>query len=74
MTLDLHERITVDKAQCGGRACIRHLRIRVCDILSLLAAGESHEQILIDYPFLEKNDIYAALAYAADLMEKTTVA
>lgn len=69
MRLDLHERISVDKAQCGGRACIRHLRFRVCDILSLLAADESHEQILIDCPFLEEDDIYAALAYAARLMK-----
>ncbi|OEZ60057.1 DUF433 domain-containing protein [Duganella sp. HH105] len=72
MKLDLHERITVDKAQCGGRACIRHLRFRVCDILNLLAAGESHEQILVDYPFLEEDDIYAALAYTARLMENTS--
>jgi uncharacterized protein (DUF433 family) len=72
MKLDLLDRVTVDKAQCGGRACIRHLRMRVCDILSLLAAGESYEEILIDYPFLEKDDIYAALAYAAELTENTS--
>lgn len=64
MTPNLLERITMDGAQCGGKACIRHLRLRVYDILSLLASGESHEQILFDYPFLERNDIYAALIYA----------
>lgn len=59
------ERITVDPAQCGGRPCIRGLRIRVSDILELLAAGESREQILADYPYLEAEDITAALLYAA---------
>ena len=61
----LLDRITVDPAQCGGRPCIRGLRIRVVDILELLAAGESHEQILADYPYLEPADIVASLQYAA---------
>ena len=59
------ERITVNADQCGGRPCIRGLRIRVSDILELLAAGESREQILADYPYLETEDITAALLYAA---------
>ncbi len=59
------ERITVDPAQCGGRPCIRGLRIRVSDILELLAAGETSEQILSEYPYLEAADITAALLYAA---------
>ena len=59
------ERITVDPEQCGGRPCIRGLRVRVSDILELLAAGESREQILADYPYLEAEDITAALLYAA---------
>ena len=59
------DRITFDTAQCGGRPCIRHLRIRVKDVLDLLAAGASHEEILTDYPYLEPEDISAALAYAA---------
>jgi uncharacterized protein (DUF433 family) len=59
------ERITVDPTRCGGRPCIRSLRIRVSDILELLAAGESREQILSDYPYLEPDDITAALLYAA---------
>lgn len=59
------ERITVNPDQCGGRPCIRGLRIRVSDILELLAAGETREQILADYPYLESEDITAALLYAA---------
>lgn len=59
------ERITVDPAQCGGRPCIRGMRIRVSDILELLAAGESREQILADCPYLDAEDITATLLYAA---------
>jgi uncharacterized protein (DUF433 family) len=57
-------RITSNPAQCGGRPCIRDMRIRVIDILDLLAAGNSSEQILSDYPDLERGDITAALQYA----------
>jgi uncharacterized protein (DUF433 family) len=59
------ERITIDPEQCGGRACIRGMRIRVKDILDLLAAGVAQETILRDYPYLELEDIQAALEYAA---------
>jgi uncharacterized protein (DUF433 family) len=58
-------RITVDPEQCGGRPCIRGLRIRVKDILDLLAAGASREEILSDYPVLEPEDVTAALELAA---------
>lgn len=58
-------RITVDDAQCGGRPCIRGLRIRVTDILDLLSAGASYDEILEDYPYLEREDILAAIEYAA---------
>ncbi len=61
---ELH-RITINPEQCGGRPCIRGMRIRVKDILDLLAAGASHEEILEDYPYLEPGDITAALEYAA---------
>lgn len=61
---ELH-RITVDPDQCAGRPCLRGLRIRVQDILELLASGASHEEILADYPLLEAGDIAAALQYAA---------
>ena len=59
------ERITVDPQVCGGRPCIRGLRIRVSDILDMLAAGASRADILRDYPYLEDEDITAALEYAA---------
>lgn len=59
------ERITVNAGQCGGRPCIRGLRVRVSDVLELLAAGETREQILLDYPYLETEDITAVLLYAA---------
>lgn len=58
-------RITVNPNQCGGRPCIRGMRIRVKDILDLFAAGVSREEILQDYPYLENDDITAALEYAA---------
>lgn len=59
------ERITIEPGKCGGRPCIRGLRIRVKDVLALLAAGASHQEILEDYPDLEEADILAALSYAA---------
>jgi uncharacterized protein (DUF433 family) len=58
-------RITVEEGKCGGRPCIRGYRMRVTDVLQLLAAGASFEEILADYPFLEREDIYAAIEYAA---------
>jgi uncharacterized protein (DUF433 family) len=58
-------RITINPHQCGGRPCIRGLRIRVRDVLDLLAAGVSRQAILEDYPYLEEADITAALEYAA---------
>jgi uncharacterized protein (DUF433 family) len=61
---ELH-RITMRPEQCGGRPCIRGLRVRVKDILDLLASGASREEILTDYPYLESGDITAALEYAA---------
>jgi uncharacterized protein (DUF433 family) len=59
------ERITVDPARCGGRPCIRDLRVRVRDVLDLLAAGDSRDEILAEYPYLEDEDITAALEFAA---------
>ncbi|HEX3675020.1 MAG TPA: DUF433 domain-containing protein [Rhizomicrobium sp.] len=62
---ELRERITVDPAICGGRPCIRGMRIRVSDVVGMLAAGMERKEILADYPYLEPADIDAALAYAA---------
>ena len=59
------KRITVEEGKCGGRPCLRGFRIRVSDVLELLAAGASHEEILTQYPFLENEDILAAIEYAA---------
>jgi uncharacterized protein (DUF433 family) len=65
MNLERLNRITVEADKCGGRPCIRGQRIRVTDVLELLGAGASFEEILADYPFLEREDILAALDYAA---------
>jgi uncharacterized protein (DUF433 family) len=62
--MSLLARITINPAQCGGRPCIRGMRIRVKDILHLLAAGVTPETILQDYPYLEKEDIQATLEFA----------
>ena len=59
------DRITINPAQCGGRPCIRGMRMRVKDLLDLLAAGVAPEDILRDYPYLEKEDIQAVLEFAA---------
>jgi len=61
----LLQRITVNPRQCGGRPCIRGMRIRVSDVLDLFAAGLSAEQILEELPDLEMDDLKAALKYAA---------
>ena len=63
-------RVTVNPDQCGGRPCIRGLRIRVKDVLDLLVAGVSREEILRDDPLLEPQDITAALEYAARQYQK----
>jgi uncharacterized protein (DUF433 family) len=60
------DRITFNPDQCGGRPCIRGMRIRVKDVLDLLAAGISEAEIVADYPYLEAEDIRACLAYAAE--------
>jgi uncharacterized protein (DUF433 family) len=58
-------RITFNPQQCGGKPCIRGMRIRVSDILEMLAAGVSEGQILADFPDLEVEDIRACLRFAA---------
>ena len=65
MNSELLKRITVEPGKCGGRPCIRGMRMRVTDILQLLSADASYEEILADYPDLERDDILAAIAYAA---------
>ena len=68
------QRITINPEQCGGRPCIRGLRIRVIDILDLLAAGLSHEDILQELPDLENDDILAALKYASHKLGHPVIA
>ncbi|MBI5362232.1 MAG: DUF433 domain-containing protein [Planctomycetes bacterium] len=60
----LLERITIESDKCGGRACIRGLRVRVIDVLEMLAAGESPASILMAFPYLEPEDITACLSFA----------
>jgi len=68
-TQNLLKRITVEPGKCGGRPCIRGMRIRVIDVLQLLSSGADHEEILRDYPDLERDDILACLEYAAHQMD-----
>ena len=62
----LAERITVDPEQCGGRPCIRGMRIRVSDVLDLLADGLSPEQVVEELPDLELQDVRACLRFASE--------
>jgi uncharacterized protein (DUF433 family) len=72
--MNLLDRITVEPGKCGGRPCIRGFRLRVSDLLELIAQGASREEILTDYEFLESDDITAALTYAARQMDHTVLA
>jgi len=71
---NLLDRITVNPKQCGGRPCIRGMRIRVSDVLDLLAASLSFEQILEEMPDLEMDDLKAALLYAARKLDHPVLA
>jgi uncharacterized protein (DUF433 family) len=67
-TETLLSRITIRPEQCHGHPCIRGMRIRVEDVLGMLAAGVPEKEILSDYPDLQPEDIRASLAYAATLI------
>jgi uncharacterized protein (DUF433 family) len=71
---NLLKRITVNPEQCGGRPCIRGMRIRVIDVLDLYAAGLNAEQILEEMPDLEKDDLKAALQYASRKLDHPVLA
>ncbi len=73
MNADLLNRITSNPRQCGGRPCIRGMRIRVKDILDMLAGGASEPDILSNYPYLEPDDIRACLEYAAAQIDHAVV-
>jgi uncharacterized protein (DUF433 family) len=62
----LSERITLEPGKRGGKPCVRGMRITVADVLGYLASGMSFEEILEDFPYLEKEDILACLSYAAN--------
>jgi uncharacterized protein (DUF433 family) len=62
---EVSDRITVDPKQCGGRPCIRGMRIRVVDVLDLLASGLNAQQVLEEIPDLEMADVEAALRFAS---------
>jgi uncharacterized protein (DUF433 family) len=70
----LAERITVNPEQCGGRPCVRGLRIRVTDVLDLLASGVSPEQVLEELPDLEPGDVSACLRFASRRLDHPIVA
>ena len=71
---DYPDRITLNPRQCGGRPCIRGMRIRVTDVLDLFAAGLSPAEILEEMPDLEPDDLIAALKYAARQLDHPLVA
>lgn len=71
---DPKQRITINPEQCGGRPCIRGMRIRVIDVLDLFAAGLSAQEILVEMPDLEMEDLTAALRYAAQRLDHPVIA
>ena len=74
MIARIDERITVNRDQCGGRPCVRGMRIRVTDVLDLLAAGLSREGVLEELPDLEPEDITACLRFASRRLNHPIVA
>lgn len=64
--MDYRDIITIEPGKRSGKPCIRGMRITVYDVLSYLAAGMTTEEILIDFPYLTRDDVLACLAYAAD--------
>ena len=71
---ELGERITFHPKQCGGRPCVRGMRIRVTDVLDLLASGLSFEQILDEMPDLDREDIVASIQFATRRIDHAVIA
>jgi len=67
---DYKDIITIEPGKRGGKPCIRGMRITVYDVLSYLASGMTIEEVLSDFPYLTREDIYACLSYAADRESK----
>ena len=70
----LNQRITTNPAQCGGRPCIRGMRIRVIDVLDLVALGLTHQEIIKELPDLELEDIKAVVQYARNRFDHPVIA
>ena len=64
--MDYSKLITIEAGKCGGKPCIRGMRITVYDVLGYLASGMSVEEILADFPYLTRDDVHACLAFAAN--------
>ena len=73
MTVPNHPRITIEPGKMFGKPCIRGLRFTVSDVLEYLASGMTEEEILADFPYLEREDIKAALRFAADREHRLAV-
>ena len=71
--MDYRNIVTIEPGKRGGKPCIRGMRITVYDVLSYLAAGMTHEEVLNDFPYLTKEDILACLSYAAERERQTKV-
>lgn len=71
--MDWRARITINPGQCGGRPCLRGMRIRVQDVLDLLAAGLTREQVVDELPGLEPEDVDAALRFASARLDHPVV-
>lgn len=74
MQTNLLERITINPNQCGGRPCIRGMRIRVSDVLDLFANGLTPDEILEEMPDLEREDLNAVLIYASQKLNHSILA
>jgi uncharacterized protein (DUF433 family) len=73
MSTEFLSRITSNPRQCGGRPCIRGMRIRVKDVLDMLSGGATEADILRDFPYLERDDIRACLEYASAQIDHAVV-
>ena len=70
---ELLERITIEPEKCGGKPCIRGMRVRVIDVLDLLAAGLSREDIVKELPYIEPADVDAAVLFARQRIENSVI-
>ena len=69
----MSERIVINPEVCGGRPVVAGTRVRVADILAMLAGGASEAEVLVDFPYLKAEDVRASLAYAAQAVDHSIV-